>query len=387
MAHISSNDEPDGLSEFASESDPKPAAPAVRHLQTGHEPEWPLGFPAESWEEDLDIEIERPPATAPYAGPPKLRGHAPSTFRYAALMIVACAIGGTLGALTWAGVNGLLSFDPDMIGRSVARWQNDFVSPAPPLLPASGTVTAQMSPLEVPQLRLTHAAPREPAAAEAARPPAPLPAAAAPTRPPLSQAIPATPAAPDPSSREILPPSRLRPVPAPAQPEATAAVRQPAPREAQPTTDTPRLAETIVATRAATAAPAPAPTPAANVPASAAPETSAMAEEDAVRRTLDAYRNAFERMDVAAAARIWPSVDQRALSRAFNTLQSQGLDFERCAINVADSRADARCRGTLRVVRKVGVSTPLTAEQQWVFTLQKQGADWTIDAVSASRPQ
>jgi hypothetical protein len=113
--------------------------------------------------------------------------------------------------------------------------------------------------------------------------------------------------------------------------------------------------------------------------------SGASAEEYAVRRVLHSYEEAYEGLDVAATAAVWPSVDRRALSRAFDTLKSQGLDFKNCVISVADSRATANCRGTLQFVRKVGNPAPLTADQQWVFTMRRFGADWQIDEVSATQ--
>jgi hypothetical protein len=112
---------------------------------------------------------------------------------------------------------------------------------------------------------------------------------------------------------------------------------------------------------------------------------AAVQEYSAVRRTLHSYEKAYEGLDVAATAVVWPSVDRRALARAFDTLKSQGLDFESCAITVTESSATARCRGTLQFVRKVGNSMPLTAEQEWVFKMRRLGADWKIDQVTASQ--
>ena len=113
--------------------------------------------------------------------------------------------------------------------------------------------------------------------------------------------------------------------------------------------------------------------------------SAAAAEEYAVRRTLHSYEKAYEDLDVAATAAVWPSVDRRALARAFDTLKSQGLDFKSCAITVRTRRATARCRGTLQFVRKVGNSMPLTAEQEWVFKMRRLGAEWKIDEVAASQ--
>ena len=118
----------------------------------------------------------------------------------------------------------------------------------------------------------------------------------------------------------------------------------------------------------------------------AAPEVDAAAEEEhAVRRTLLSYEEAYEELDVTAAADVWPSVDRRALSRAFATLKSQGLDFESCAITVSDSQATVACHGTLQVVRKVGNTVPLKADQHWLFKMRRLAGMWKIDEVSTSR--
>jgi hypothetical protein len=119
--------------------------------------------------------------------------------------------------------------------------------------------------------------------------------------------------------------------------------------------------------------------------AAAAPSAAESTQEFAVRRTLRSYEDAYENLDVARTAEVWPTVDRRALSRAFDTLKSQGLEFESCAITVTGARATAQCRGTLQFVRKVGNPLPLTTEQQWVFTMRRLGAEWKIDQVSASQ--
>jgi hypothetical protein len=113
--------------------------------------------------------------------------------------------------------------------------------------------------------------------------------------------------------------------------------------------------------------------------------TVSTADEFAVRRALHSYEAAYEGLDVAAAADIWPTVDRRALSRAFAALKSQGLEFKSCAITIQDANATAYCRGTLEYVRKVGNPTPLSAEQQWVFRMRRAGGAWKIDDVSASQ--
>jgi len=109
------------------------------------------------------------------------------------------------------------------------------------------------------------------------------------------------------------------------------------------------------------------------------------ADQAAVRLALVSYENAYETLDVAAAAAVWPNVDKQRLGRAFAMLKSQGLQFETCAITVTDANATAYCRGTLEYVRKVGNPTPLTAEQQWTFKMRRAGGTWKIDDVSASQ--
>ena len=90
-------------------------------------------------------------------------------------------------------------------------------------------------------------------------------------------------------------------------------------------------------------------------------------------------------MDVLETARVWPSVDRRALARAFTTLKSQDLTFESCAVSVTESSATAHCRGTVQFVRKVGSPEPLIAPQEWLFSMRKFGDDWMIENVAASR--
>ena len=102
-------------------------------------------------------------------------------------------------------------------------------------------------------------------------------------------------------------------------------------------------------------------------------------------QTLNDYAMAYEAMNVLATARVWPSVDRRALARAFTTLKSQELTFESCSVSVAESSATAHCRGTVQFVRKVGNPVPLTAPQEWLFRMRKFGDDWMIEDVAASQ--
>jgi hypothetical protein len=56
------------------------------------------------------------------------------------------------------------------------------------------------------------------------------------------------------------------------------------------------------------------------------------ADEHSIRRVLEQYQRAFNQLDVRAASRVWPAVDQRALARAFSHLQAQSITLEECGV-------------------------------------------------------
>jgi hypothetical protein len=111
------------------------------------------------------------------------------------------------------------------------------------------------------------------------------------------------------------------------------------------------------------------------------------ADEAAIEKTLQRYEDAYDRLDAKAAVAVWPSVDQRALSRAFAGLASQTLNFRGCEVNVraGASTATASCSGTAEYVRKVGDTRVRVEPRQWTFTLNKTQGAWRIEAVDGSR--
>ena len=116
-----------------------------------------------------------------------------------------------------------------------------------------------------------------------------------------------------------------------------------------------------------------------------APATDArLMAAEAVRQTLRRYAHAYGDLDVEATARVWPSVDRRALARAFATIRSQGLTFDSCEIDVTDGQATAHCRGIIRFVPKVGSPTPSSTPQEWQFRMRKSTTDWQIEHVMAT---
>jgi hypothetical protein len=102
-----------------------------------------------------------------------------------------------------------------------------------------------------------------------------------------------------------------------------------------------------------------------------------------IQHTLTRYRQAFSSLDASAAREVWPTVNERSLSRAFERLEEQDVSFDRCQITVNDARAEARCNGTARYVPRVGGRTPRVDRREWRFSLVKVRDAWLIGAVDA----
>jgi hypothetical protein len=101
-------------------------------------------------------------------------------------------------------------------------------------------------------------------------------------------------------------------------------------------------------------------------------------QEDIVRGVLLDYTRAFERLDVTAAKAIWPSVDDRALRRAFQQLDGQQLRFASCGVSVSGRDANARCRGEATYRPKVGSRVLRLTEREWTFNLARDNDRWQI---------
>jgi hypothetical protein len=112
-----------------------------------------------------------------------------------------------------------------------------------------------------------------------------------------------------------------------------------------------------------------------------APAPPSVNEAAAVRDLLARYRTAYEQLDAGLAKQIWPGVDERALARAFDGLESQAMRFESCNVDVGEGRAAAFCRGTATYVRRVGNKSSQTQGREWTFVLRKAERGWFIQAV------
>jgi tetratricopeptide (TPR) repeat protein len=111
----------------------------------------------------------------------------------------------------------------------------------------------------------------------------------------------------------------------------------------------------------------------------------AVDESALVQKALQRYRLAYEELDAQSAQIVWPAVNQAALARAFDGLDSQTLTFDACDIRVSGDAATATCQGSARYVPKVGSREPRVEPRVWNFTLRKNGGEWKIDNARAER--
>ncbi len=113
------------------------------------------------------------------------------------------------------------------------------------------------------------------------------------------------------------------------------------------------------------------------------PPPVARTETADIQRALGRYRTAFSALDAGAARKVWPTVNEKALDRAFDRLETQVLSFENCLIGVTGLRAEASCSGTARYVPKIGGRNTNVERRQWKFNLRKVSDEWLIEGVDA----
>jgi CheY-like chemotaxis protein len=101
-------------------------------------------------------------------------------------------------------------------------------------------------------------------------------------------------------------------------------------------------------------------------------------DERGIYQVLQQYERAYERLDVNAARAVWPSLDARALARAFDGLKAQALEFSHCRVAFELSEATAVCGGSASYVPRVGRQAARTEPRQWTFRLRKVDQDWLI---------
>jgi hypothetical protein len=296
------------------------------------------------------------------------------TWRYAVAGLLLVTISGAGG---WFWVKTNTPVQPISAQTGVAAPS----APDPPAAPPAGSPTSVV--------RLNEAAVSVPSSIEQV---APETAAIATTGTPEPTALPASapPDAPLPavSSRPTAD-ATASPAVATEPPHPPASLLEPAPPLAGPpaapvaTAGVDGVALSDTAVNLATPAPV---SPAALAPVSLAPvpvpvpppaPPSSQSDERVVRATLSRYERAYSSLDAAAASAVWPGVDRRALSSAFQGLSSQDVSLGRCDVRVSGATAEAECSGTARWTPKVG-GGPQTAARQWRFDLKNVGNDWVI---------
>jgi hypothetical protein len=143
----------------------------------------------------------------------------------------------------------------------------------------------------------------------------------------------------------------------------------------------PAIAASVAPQPVSVTAPPVLPAGAANLTATTA--VTPRSDNTRVAQVLNQYARAYERLDPTAARAVWPTVDERALTRAFASLESQDVSFDRCDIDVKGNVASASCRGTASYVGKIGNRQPRTEARQWNFELKLHGDDWKIEKAQA----
>lgn len=116
-----------------------------------------------------------------------------------------------------------------------------------------------------------------------------------------------------------------------------------------------------------------------------APVTPARGDQTRVAAVLNQYARAYGQLDAGAAREVWPTVNERALARAFAGLASQDVEFDDCEIDVRGTRANASCRGKASYVGKVGSGELRTESRTWRFELRRDGDAWKIENAEARR--
>jgi hypothetical protein len=91
---------------------------------------------------------------------------------------------------------------------------------------------------------------------------------------------------------------------------------------------------------------------------------------------------AYARLDPNLAKAVWPTVNARAMGRAFDRLQSQHVSFDRCRVKVQGGTGEAECRRMTTYVPRAGSQYARTESRQWVFRFKKSSERWVITSAA-----
>ena len=67
-----------------------------------------------------------------------------------------------------------------------------------------------------------------------------------------------------------------------------------------------------------------------------------------------------------------------ALTRAFNGLSSQHLEYERCVVSGNGDQATVWCKGRAVYAPKVG--QPWSSPREWLFQVRRDAEVWRIES-------
>jgi hypothetical protein len=205
-----------------------------------------------------------------------------------------------------------------------------------------------------------------------------------------------SPAAPVTTLRAAVEPSRPpEPLKSPSIPVIPSVPALPAPRNVEPSvvpapdsdtaqesiTNSPPIATTpSVASAVLPALPNPA-TTVTDSRGAATANTNVIQPENTVRAVLEGYRTAYNQLNASDARALWPSVDFKTLSKAFDQLQSQEIRFTNCQIALTGESASAVCAGYAAFVPKVGSRERRSTSREWKFALRHSTDGWVIAGV------
>jgi hypothetical protein len=100
------------------------------------------------------------------------------------------------------------------------------------------------------------------------------------------------------------------------------------------------------------------------------------AQEPLIQAVLEAFAVGYSRLDVDAVKRVYPSLNERDLKRAFDDLRSQRMRIQTDRISVAGNTATAVV--TLITAVDSRVAGQKSNTRQVMFQLQKRNETWVI---------
>ena len=173
------------------------------------------------------------------------------------------------------------------------------------------------------------------------------------------------------ASAQVAPPAASTPPPVAAAPVASR-VEAPPPPPAPVAASAPAR-DTNVAT--------PAPPPAATPDNGSAARESAAArstasDEQSIRGVLQAYADAYSRLDAGAVQRVYPSTDVAGLQRSFARMRSQRVQIANARIQV--NGATATVNLVWQTVFELSAGGANRSAPQTTLTLQRSGDTWLI---------